>query len=135
LKQLNQLRGGTSAASAATVAAPSTHAAPAPRPAPKAPIASQETIAAPAASAAAAEPVPISSDLATVWTQLIEAVGRVSPFTRSYLVDANPVSFVKNVLVIGFDRNLKITSASWTTRGTIRCCKPSWPSLATRTAR
>ena len=27
----------------------------------------------------------------------------VSPFTRSYLVDANPVSFVKNVLVIGFD--------------------------------
>ncbi len=38
-----------------------------------------------------------------MWTQLIEAVGRVSPFTRSYLVDANPVSFVKNVLVIGFD--------------------------------
>jgi hypothetical protein len=38
-----------------------------------------------------------------LWTQLIEAVGRVSPFTRSYLVDANPVSFVKNVLVIGFD--------------------------------
>src|SRR5258708_31489456 len=36
-------------------------------------------------------------------SQLIEAVGRVSPFTRSYLVDANPVSFVKNVLVIGFD--------------------------------
>jgi hypothetical protein len=30
-------------------------------------------------------------------------VGRVSPFTRSYLVDANPVSFVKNILVIGFD--------------------------------
>ena len=35
--------------------------------------------------------------------QLVEAVGRVSPFTRSYLVDANPVSFVKNILVIGFD--------------------------------
>ena len=34
---------------------------------------------------------------------LIEAVGRVSPFTRSYLVDAHPVSFEKNVLVIGFD--------------------------------
>ena len=27
----------------------------------------------------------------------------MSPFTRSYLVDANPVSFVKNILVIGFD--------------------------------
>ena len=34
---------------------------------------------------------------------MVEAVGRVSPFTRSYLVDANPVSFVKNILVIGFD--------------------------------
>jgi DNA polymerase-3 subunit gamma/tau len=103
LKQLNQLRGGTSAAAAAAVAAPSTQAAPAPRPAPKAPVASQETIAAPAASAVATEPVTVSSDLAAIWTQLIEAVGRVSPFTRSYLVDANPVSFVKNVLVIGFD--------------------------------
>jgi DNA polymerase-3 subunit gamma/tau len=102
LKQLNQLRGGTPSASAATVAAPATHVAPAPRPAPKAPVASQETIAAPVAPAVAT-PVPVSSDLATVWTQLIEAVGRVSPFTRSYLVDANPVSFVKNVLVIGFD--------------------------------
>jgi hypothetical protein len=53
--------------------------------------------------AALAETPPVSSDLASLWTQLIEAVGRVSPFTRSYLVDANPVSFVKNVLVIGFD--------------------------------
>ena len=38
-----------------------------------------------------------------LWTQLVEAVGRVSPFTRSYLVDANPVSFEKNILIIGFD--------------------------------
>jgi DNA polymerase-3 subunit gamma/tau len=103
LKQLNQLRSGTSAAPAATVAAQSTHAAPAPRPAPKASVMSQETIAAPAALAVVTEPAPASSDLTTLWTQLIEAVGRVSPFTRSYLVDANPVSFVKNVLVIGFD--------------------------------
>jgi DNA polymerase-3 subunit gamma/tau len=103
LKQLNQLRSGTSAAPTATVVAQSTHAAPAPRPAPKASVMSQETIAAPVASAVVTEPAPASSDLATLWTQLIEAVGRVSPFTRSYLVDANPVSFVKNVLVIGFD--------------------------------
>jgi DNA polymerase III subunit gamma/tau len=52
---------------------------------------------------APAEAPSVSADLATLWTQLVEAVGRVSPFTRSYLVDANPVSFVKNVLIIGFD--------------------------------
>ena len=44
-----------------------------------------------------------AGNLPELWSQLIEAVGRVSPFTRSYLVDANPVSFEKNVLVIGFD--------------------------------
>ena len=43
------------------------------------------------------------SDLAGLWTRLVEAVGRVSPFTRSYLVDAQPVSFEKNILTIGFD--------------------------------
>jgi hypothetical protein len=61
---------------------------------------SQESAAVPAALA---ETPLISADLASLWTQLIEAVGRVSPFTRSYLVDANPVSFEKNILVIGFD--------------------------------
>ena len=45
----------------------------------------------------------MSDNLAGLWTRLIEAVGRVSPFTRSYLVDANPVSFDKNLLTIGFD--------------------------------
>jgi DNA polymerase-3 subunit gamma/tau len=105
LKQLNQLRGAQS--SAGVSPAPSTannpSIAPAPRSAPKAPIASQENVAAPVQSAAAVEAAPVSSDLATLWAQLIEAVGRVSPFTRSYLVDANPVSFEKNVLIIGFD--------------------------------
>ena len=46
---------------------------------------------------------PVSADLAGLWTKLVEAVGRVSPFTRSYLVDAQPVSFEKNILTIGFD--------------------------------
>jgi DNA polymerase III subunit gamma/tau len=103
LKQLNQLRGNAGAgAQPATAAAPVPAAAPtpAPRPAPKAPAVPQEAAAAPAALADAP---PVSADLATLWTQLVEAVGRVSPFTRSYLVDANPVSFVKNILVIGFD--------------------------------
>ena len=46
---------------------------------------------------------PVSADLAELWTRLIEAVGRVSPFTRSYLLDAHPVSFEKDILTIGFD--------------------------------
>ena len=33
----------------------------------------------------------------------MEAVGRASAFTRSYLVEAHPVSFDGHVLVIGFD--------------------------------
>ena len=44
-----------------------------------------------------------NADLSPLWTQLVEAVGRVSPFTRSYLLEAHPVSFVKNVFIIGFD--------------------------------
>ncbi len=102
LKQLNQLRGGQSSAGfqPAPPATNSPGIAPATRPIPKVQNFSQESAAAPAVFA---ENPPVSADLASLWTQLIEAVGRVSPFTRSYLVDANPVSFVKNVLVIGFD--------------------------------
>jgi DNA polymerase-3 subunit gamma/tau len=104
LKQLNQLRGGNSNSGAsfqpASPAVNSPGLAPATRPIPKVQNVSQESAAAPAALAPTP---PVSADLATLWTQLIEAVGRVSPFTRSYLVDANPVSFEKNILVIGFD--------------------------------
>jgi DNA polymerase-3 subunit gamma/tau len=103
LKQLNQLRGSAGASVQPVVAAapvPAAAPAPTPRPVSKALVAAQETAAAPAALADAP---PVSSDLPTLWAQLVEAVGRVSPFTRSYLVDANPVSFVKNILVIGFD--------------------------------
>jgi DNA polymerase III subunit gamma/tau len=55
------------------------------------------------APAPSADVPPVSADLAGLWTRLVEAVGRVSPFTRSYLVDAQPVSFEKNILTIGFD--------------------------------
>lgn len=112
LKQLNQLRGSTAGTQPVVAVAPVPSAAPAARSIPKAPIAaSQEPVAAApmpapiasAAPAALAEAPAVTSDLATLWAQLVEAVGRVSPFTRSYLVDANPVSFVKNILVIGFD--------------------------------
>jgi hypothetical protein len=46
-----------------------------------------------------------STDVAleTIWARLVEAVGRASPFTRTYLLEAHPVSFAKNLFVIGFD--------------------------------
>jgi hypothetical protein len=44
-----------------------------------------------------------SGDLEGLWARLIEAVGRVSPFTRTYLVDAHPVAFAGNLFTIGFD--------------------------------
>ncbi len=44
-----------------------------------------------------------AGDLAELWARLLEAVGRASPFTRTYLLEAHPVSFQKNVFTIGFD--------------------------------
>jgi DNA polymerase-3 subunit gamma/tau len=46
---------------------------------------------------------PPEGELGGLWGRLLEAVGRASPFTRTYLVDAHPVSFQKNVFTIGFD--------------------------------
>jgi len=89
------LRGGGNSPAAASSPA----AAPVIRPATKTHVAHQEA----AAPAALPEAVPVSADLSELWTKLVEAVGRVSPFTRSYLVDANPILFEKNILVIGFD--------------------------------
>jgi len=34
---------------------------------------------------------------------LVEAAGRVSPFTRTYLLEAHPISFNKGLFTIGFD--------------------------------
>jgi DNA polymerase-3 subunit gamma/tau len=111
LKQLNQLRGGQSGAGVpaapkrseggppASVAGNAFTTAPAIRPAAKAHTAHPEA----AAPVMPAEAPAVSPDLAGLWTGLVEAVGRVSPFTRSYLVDAQPVSFEKNILTIGFD--------------------------------
>jgi len=102
LKQLNQLRGGQSSVGfqpTPTPAAASANlrtSAPAESPQIKSPVI-------PAGGYNFAETAPVSADLSVLWTQLIEAVGRVSQFTRSYLLDANPVSFEKNILIIGFD--------------------------------
>jgi DNA polymerase III subunit gamma/tau len=56
-----------------------------------------------AASASAAPAPAPGGDLAGLWNSLVEAVGRVSPFTRSYLLEAHPVSFTNRLLTVGFD--------------------------------
>jgi DNA polymerase-3 subunit gamma/tau len=42
-------------------------------------------------------------DLRGLWGRLVESVGRASPFTRTYLLEAHPVSFKNAVFIIGFD--------------------------------
>jgi DNA polymerase-3 subunit gamma/tau len=104
LKQLNQLRGGQS--SAGTAPASSENVSREGREVSEGKISVQPSSTSRSSRdipATRHESPPVSADLSVLWTQLIEAVGRVSPFTRSYLVDANPVSFEKNILVIGFD--------------------------------
>jgi len=58
---------------------------------------------APLVNAAAGGAAKFDSELETLWRNVLEAVGRVSPFARSYLVEAHPVSFDKNIFTIGFD--------------------------------
>lgn len=41
--------------------------------------------------------------MADLWNKLLEAVGRVSQFTRTYLLDAHPVSLTNSLFTIGFD--------------------------------
>ena len=108
LKQLQQLRSGSSATStsrptAALAPAPASDPAPKPlEPARKAsPLAAplEAPSPEPPAGAAAASDV----DLESLWQNVLEALARVSAFTRSYLLEAHPVSFSKKVLTIGFD--------------------------------
>ena len=89
LKQLQQLRGD--AGVAASAPAPTTRAA-----TPVAPVRAAMAVPAPAPDTG----VP---DLEMLWAQVLEAVGRASNFTRSYLIQAHPVSLAKNVFTIGFD--------------------------------
>ena len=55
---------------------------------------------------AAPKPAPGNSipvDLAELWSKVVDAVGRVSPFARTYLLEAHPVSLARNIFTIGFD--------------------------------
>ena len=127
LKQLNQLRSQSPApapapapaqvvapaAQPAALSAPVKAAAPIPvsKPAPPALVLAE--VSAPVKPAAPAQPpqppapapapVTAATSLAELWQQLMEALGRASAFTRSYLLNAHPVSFEKGLLVIGFD--------------------------------
>ncbi len=61
----------------------------------------QPTIA-PAAAANGSGP-----DLESIWGQLVEAVGRVSPFVKTYLLESHPVGLSKTSFTIGFDPEFK----------------------------
>jgi DNA polymerase-3 subunit gamma/tau len=125
LKQLNQLRGQGNSGAATPVAA-SVSSRQTSSTTKSAPVARTEPPPAHASNHRAGEPMvmreaeskphragpeagapssaaPAPGNLIELWPQLIEAIGRVSPFTRGYLIDAHPVSFDKGVLVIGFD--------------------------------
>ncbi len=113
LKRLNELRGdaGSASPSAPSVPAraPVAAAAPAPRPAAFAspvPVRPAPVAAVPTHAPARQDAGGTTAgglDLAALWPNLIEAIGRVSPFARSYFIEAHPMSFVKNVFTIGFD--------------------------------
>ena len=108
LKQLNQLRGQNSPAASPVVPVASAPVQAATRPVQfAAPVSAPPAPAPKPMVATVAQPVPIAAaapgDLAGLWTNLIAAVGRASPFTRGYLIDAHPVSFEKNTFIIGFD--------------------------------
>ena len=104
LQQLQSLRGtGTTGAATPT---PASRPATAPAPA------QYFNQAAPAGAPEPAmireitpSPAPVAADgnLRELWNQLVDSVGRASPFVRSYLLEAHAVSFAKNVFIIGFD--------------------------------
>jgi DNA polymerase-3 subunit gamma/tau len=47
--------------------------------------------------------VALDIDLVSVWGELMDAVGRASPFTRGHLVEAYPLSLTNTLLTIGYD--------------------------------
>ena len=98
LKQLNALRGG-STANAAAAAAP----APSPAPMPRSVAASLPAAEVPRQASTLAETPETPTDLESLWSRLVEAVTRASRFTGGYLINAHPVSLAKTTFTIGFD--------------------------------
>ncbi len=82
--------------------------APAPNPVAAVPISSEPVaVTAPAASPAQPAASGDGVDLEAVWTQMIEAVARVSPFMKTYLLESHPVSLTRTAFTIGFDPEFK----------------------------
>jgi DNA polymerase-3 subunit gamma/tau len=118
LKQLNQLRSqsgtGVPPVSLPATAAPVTTGV-ATQPTASASFAAMRETAAVPAPARPATPAPAKThapavaspapagNLAGLWRSLLDAIGKASPFVYSYLTNAHPVSFEKNIFVIGFD--------------------------------
>ncbi len=122
LKQLEQLRAQSERGQGVSLPTPSPVPAPGPRPFRAGTAAATPQAVARYPSAHAPEPPPMLSDagvqagaqnapparapagdLGPLWASLLEAVGRASPFTRTYLAEAHPVSLNKNLFTIGFD--------------------------------
>ncbi|MEO5804706.1 MAG: DNA polymerase III subunit gamma/tau, partial [Verrucomicrobiota bacterium] len=100
LKQLQQMRSGNITTAAPIAAAPTrSFENAAQKVQPKA----SEPVRQVSASPIETPVAPAHQDLEQLWTQLVESIGRASPFVRAYFVEAHPVSFAKNVLTIGFD--------------------------------
>src|SRR3954468_6410056 len=120
LKQLQQLRQsggdatpGKSATPATASASPVTEA-----PKPQAPSRATAAMELPAPAPAPVAPEPMRTEAATtssppvagggvnideLWQNVLEAVGRASPFIKTYLLQAHPISLARNAFTIGFD--------------------------------
>src|SRR6185369_1005062 len=114
LKQLQQLRAGSDreieSVSAPAHAPATPPGAPSPsrgaNPSVGLPDASNPQLSHAPANSASTSTLPGAADegdLEPLWHKVVEAVGRASPFTRSYLLEAHPISFGKNLFTIGFD--------------------------------
>ncbi len=109
LKQLQQLRGQSGAGASPVASTPkpspqvaaSNQTAGQPVQKPTQPMAVAESAAVEDAAGALAEAPAAGLD--ELWSKLVEAAGRASPFVRTYLLEAHPVSFEKNLFTIGFD--------------------------------
>ena len=111
LKQLNALRSGAGVPPVSTPPTSDSGRRPAATPVSPPPVATAPTAppvavkSAPpeVASQTLAEVPAASGDVEELWSKLVDAAGRASPFVRTYLLEAHPVSFEKGVFTIGFD--------------------------------
>jgi DNA polymerase-3 subunit gamma/tau len=96
---------GSLPASSAPPAAPAAKPPVAPMPVPK-PAPAPVALAAPAAAVApaVATPTPVAGpDLNALWSAVVEAAGRASPFTASYLKETHPVAFDGRTFTFGLE--------------------------------